>query len=393
MITVVAALAAGAFAAFVLTAVVRRYALHHEMLDLPNHRSSHAVATPRGGGAAIAVVVLIGTAVLGVTRTIEPRTAIALAAGGSLIAGVGWLEDRYGVAATLRFAIHIAAAALATYCLGGLPSLDFGVAAVPLGLLGHLVALLWIAWGTNLFNFMDGIDGIAAGEALCVGIAGAFLLGLTGATGLATVSLLVGAACCGFLFWNWAPAKIFMGDVGSGLLGFVLAALGIAAANEGAVALPVWILLLGVFVFDATATLIRRIVRRDRWFEAHRCHAYQRAILAGAHHAEVTIVVIALDIVLALLALSAVLSPPLIPTALTIALALLLTLYLAVEARLPMVWSDILLSSRPTAHTGASSPDRPPAPTPTPPAPPPRSAPAARPRSRPGHDGSPSSPS
>jgi Fuc2NAc and GlcNAc transferase len=213
----------------------------------------------------------------------------------------------------MRATVHVLAAGWAVWCLGGLPSLDLGVAVVPLGMGGNLLAVVGLVWLINLYNFMDGIDGLAAGEAVGVGLVGGVLLAAAGATGLSLVALALAAAAGGFLVFNWPPAKIFMGDVGSGLLGYAFGVLAMASERAGAVPLVVWMILLAVFIVDATATLIRRVVNGERWFEAHRSHAYQRAVQAGYSHHAVTVAVMGLNGLLAVAATGAWLIPVLFP--------------------------------------------------------------------------------
>ncbi len=336
MIWTAGILVVGLLATWALTGGVRRYALDHLLLDVPNHRSSHALPMPRGGGASIAAVTLTGIVLLSGRGPLPVRTALALAGGGALVALVGWLDDRRGVPAGIRLIVHLVAAIWAVYLLDGFPALELGIASVSLGAAGSVVAILWIAWGTNLYNFMDGIDGIAASEAVTVGLVGAALLALAGAPDLAALSLLIGAAAGGFLIWNWAPAKIFMGDIGSGLLGFLFFTLAIASARRGAVPIAAWLLLLGAFIFDASITLLRRMARGERWYDAHRSHAYQRAVQSGASHAQVTKGLIALNVALSALAFGVVLEPRLTPVLLTLGVGLLAWVYYAIEVRSPM---------------------------------------------------------
>ena len=330
------AAAGAAAAAWALTWALRHYALARDVLDHPNERSSHAVPTPRGGGLAIVLVAVVFEAWLGVTGRLEPGAALALAGGGLAVAAVGWWDDHGGVRASARAAVHFAAAAWALYWLGGLPGLAVGAGSVPLGVAGAVLAAVGIVWSTNLYNFMDGIDGIAGAEAVTCGLAGALLLLAVGERGLAAAALAVAAASAGFLAWNWAPARIFMGDVGSYFLGFTFAVLAVASERAGAVQLLAWMILLGVFVFDATATLVRRARRGETWHQAHRSHAYQRAARGAGGHARVSGAVVAVNLALASLASLGTFRPPWLLPAVGAGLLLLAALYLAVERRWPM---------------------------------------------------------
>jgi Fuc2NAc and GlcNAc transferase len=210
------------------------------------------------------------------------------------------------------------------------------VVRLELGVAGTILGAVGIAWLTNLYNFMDGIDGIAGGEALAAGTAGGALLMAAGAPGLGAAALLLAAASAGFLAWNWPPAKIFMGDVGSGFLGFAFCVLAVLSERSGAVPLAVWMMLLGVFVFDATATLLRRVLNGEHFFEAHRRHAYQRAVQSGLSHGRVSGGVLAVNLALAGAAAVACSQRPLILPIAAVSLAALLALYLWVERRKPM---------------------------------------------------------
>jgi Fuc2NAc and GlcNAc transferase len=158
------------------------------------------------------------------------------------------------------------------------------------------VPFIGLIWLTNLFNFMDGIDGLAGTEAVCVSGFGAVLLLLNGFPSYARLSLALAAASLGFLVWNWPPAKIFMGDVGSGFLGFTLGVLALFSSKPGPELIWPWLILLAAFLVDATLTLLRRVFSHARWHEAHRSHAYQHAAQATGSHAKVTLAVAAINL-------------------------------------------------------------------------------------------------
>jgi len=322
-------------ASLAMTGVVRRYALSRGLLDRPNERSLHSVATPRGGGLAIVLVVLTGIVVMAFRGALPIATAVALAGGGALVAGVGFLDDRRGMPARVRFGIHLLAAAWAVWWLGGMTELTIGASRALVGWAGTLLALATIVWATNFYNFMDGIDGLAAGEAVTVGVAGALLVGHSSSP-LAGLAILIAGASAGFLVWNWPPARIFMGDVGSGFLGFMFAALALASENAGDLPALVWLILLGVFFADATITLVRRMLRGDRWYHAHRTHAYQRIVESGWPHRRVTLLVLLLNTALAGLAWGAISEPRRLPLQVFVASIGLGLLYWLVERRRPM---------------------------------------------------------
>ncbi len=331
IVTVVAAVVC----AWLGTGLVRGYALRRSLLDVPNHRSSHTVPTPRGGGLAIVVVVMVATALQYLHGEINSRIAVVVTVGGGLIALVGWVDDRHGVQAAARALAHFTAAIIAVYFIGTPDSIVFGNRTLALGPIYQVLAVFGIVWLTNLFNFMDGIDGIAAGEATAVAAAGGVLLLAAGERGTATLAMMVGGASLGFLFWNWPPAKIFMGDVGSGFLGFVLAVIALASSSSEAVFLEIWLLLLGVFVFDATVTLVRRL-GRERFYEAHRRHAYQRAVQSGFSHAQVALCVLLMNVALAAIGALAWYYPHRTPGLVVFAIVLLVGPYIYIERRFPM---------------------------------------------------------
>jgi len=274
-----------AFAAVAIgTGIVRRYSLRNEVLDVPNARSSHTVPTPRGGGLSIAIAAVAIEVMLAASGGLPVDIALALAGGGLLVSVTGWIDDHRELAAGWRAVVQFAAAFWALYWLGGFPTLDVGVVTLRLGWLGIPLAALGIVWLTNLYNFMDGTDAFAGVQGLCGGLAGAAVLFAGGAPGLGTVSLTLAAASAGFLVWNWPPARIFMGDVGSYLLGFSFAVLALAGEHAGAYPAFGWSILLGVFVWDATFTLARRVLRGEKWYSAHRAHAYQRIVQLGWSH-------------------------------------------------------------------------------------------------------------
>jgi glycosyltransferase WbpL len=331
LITLVAALGVSWWG----TGLVCRFALARSLLDMPNERSSHSIPTPRGGGVAIVVVVLAGILVGVAAGWIRNTTALALVPAGAAVALVSWLEDRYGVRQSIRFVVHLAAAGWVVYCFGLVETYQAG-GALRLGFLGSILSVLGIVWITNLFNFMDGIDGLAAGEALTVGLAAMLLCWRSKDLEAAWLASLVAMATAGFLPWNWSPARIFLGDVGSVFLGFILASLGVLTSQRGDLPVLGWLVLLGVFFMDATITLLRRLLRGERWFVAHRSHAYQRAVLAGHAHAQVSGSLMGVNVVLALLVWWAVSRPDWAWTAYGGALILLLVLYWRVDRVLPM---------------------------------------------------------
>jgi Fuc2NAc and GlcNAc transferase len=283
--------------AWFATGFVRRYALRNAILDIPNVRSSHAAPTPRGGGLAIVAVFMGAIVLLACAGLLRLNVALVLIGAGGAVAATGYLDDRKTLPAGIRICVHILAAIVAVGLIGGIAEETLRRLGLHGIWAGCLLALVALTWSTNLFNFMDGIDGIAGSEAVFIAGAGALLNWRYGGDGgLTAAMLLLAAATLGFLVWNWPPAKIFMGDVGSGFLGFTLAVLGLAASRHGAIPIEIWAILSGIFLVDATVTLLTRMIRRERWFEAHRLHAYQNLASRWRGHLPVTVWVIIINV-------------------------------------------------------------------------------------------------
>ena len=291
VLTALLAVVATFVTAALLTGWARRYAIKKSLLDIPNDRSSHRVPTVRGGGISIVVCTLLGGLALWGFGLLSASFVMAWL-GGLLVAWIGWRDDHAHVSPGWRALCHFVAATWAVAWLGGMPTLVVGEMTIDWGWAGSLLSIIAIVWLINLFNFMDGIDGIAGSEGVFVAVAGGIFLWLGGASGLALLSFLMAAACAGFLVWNWPPAKIFMGDVGSGVLGFFVALLALAGEKVAAVPAAIWIILCGVFVCDATFTLLRRVVNGEQWYSAHRSHAYQRMVQMGRSHLSVTVAIL-----------------------------------------------------------------------------------------------------
>lgn len=282
---------------FLLTAGLRRYALVKSIIDIPNSRSSHSLPTPRGGGVAIVCTFMCSIAILCWLNGISIANATALLGAGILIAIIGFLDDHGHIAARWRLLGHFFASLWAIAWLGGMPIVRVFGLDVDLGWIGNIFALFYLVWLLNLYNFMDGIDGIASIEAVCVCVGACILYCLTDKSNLIVVPVILALAVLGFLFWNFPPAKIFMGDAGSGFLGIILGILSLQAAWISPQLFWGWLILLGVFIVDATFTLSRRIIRRDKVYEAHRSHAYQYASRVYGRHLPVTLSVLVINFI------------------------------------------------------------------------------------------------
>jgi UDP-N-acetylmuramyl pentapeptide phosphotransferase/UDP-N-acetylglucosamine-1-phosphate transferase len=295
-------------AAWGATALALRFLHERAILDHPNQRSSHQRPTPRGGGIAVVPVVLLAWIVFGVAFSANSLHWIVVAAA-AFLAIVSWLDDIYDLSAAPRFASHIVAVAIVLALLPANRLVFQGV--LPLALDRLAAGLLWV-WFVNLYNFMDGIDGITGVETASIGAglaAVALLGGGLAAAGmpLAPLGLALAAAALGFLRWNWHPAQIFLGDVGSVPLGFLTGWLLIAAAADGAWAAA--LILPAYYLADATTTLARRAARLEPVWRAHREHAYQQAVAAGQSHGAVSAAIGSLNLALIALAVAAGYAP------------------------------------------------------------------------------------
>lgn len=260
--------------AWSLTGLYRRAMISYGRLEPPSDRGMHSVPVPSGAGAAIVAAALV---LWPLWQGGAARADLLLLATLAALALVSWLDDRRGLSPAPRLAAHAISVALLLVSLGPdqrvLPELPLLAERLALG-------LAWL-WFINLFNFMDGIDGLAGAEALAVAAGYALVVAVAGLdTPLAALASIIAAATAGYLFWNWHPAKVFMGDTGSIALGFLLGwlmiDLGLRGLWAAAIILPLY------FVADATLTLAKRIARGEKPWRPHRQHAYQRAVLGGA---------------------------------------------------------------------------------------------------------------
>ncbi|HEX3246936.1 MAG TPA: glycosyltransferase family 4 protein [Chloroflexota bacterium] len=299
---------------YIAVIYAKRWALAHDIMDVPNARSSHSQPMPRAGGIGI---VLTFSAALITISVIEGGGAVparALLGGGLAVAIVGLVDDLRHLPPWIRFSVHLLAAS-AVVLLGvridtiSLP--PFG--SLSLGFLGAVLSVIWIVAVTNIYNFMDGIDGIAAGVAVLGGAGLAIIGAIRGELALVLLACALAGSALGFLAHNFPPASVFMGDVGSGFLGFVLAGLTLLAGSGSPTSFPDVAagLVIAPFLLDGTLTLARRVARRERWYEAHRSHYYQRLVILGYSHRSVSLLYYGLTILAVLGAVAYVIFPEL----------------------------------------------------------------------------------
>ena len=280
------------FTSVFLTYFIRTYALKKSLLAIPSERSSHTTPTPHGGGIAIAVTWFLGLFYLFTCKEIEASLFYALMCG-SLLSIVSYLDDLYELSPKLRLFVQAVVSIAGLYALGGLTKIDFGFWVLANPFITNILAFFGVIWFINLYNFLDGIDGYAASEAIFLALAAlSFFSG--------EYFLVLVASVAGFLVWNWHKAKIFMGDVGSTLLGYNVAIFAIYSQNNGA-SILIWLILFGLFWFDATLTLVRRYRNGENLSGAHKKHAYQRLTQSGWSHDKVVLFSIGINVVLFIL--------------------------------------------------------------------------------------------
>jgi Fuc2NAc and GlcNAc transferase len=298
---------------FFATSLLKRLAIRHSWLDEPNQRSSHSTPTPKSGGVGFGFAICMtwigwGPFIAGTVSLTDPTISalisllsqmenymLALISATVVIAMVGLVDDRVHLSPRLRLVFHFLCSALVLFHLPAMPVLT-GLSFLPDALL-FIVIVIAMVWFINLFNFMDGIDGIAVIEALSILLGMTLLVGMFGRNQLETLSVVlpVIAALVAFLWWNWAPAKIFMGDAGSGFLGLLLPGLMLLVSWVSEISLLSIIILSGVFVMDATVTLLRRFLSKQQVSQAHRSHTYQILSRRWQSHSRVSLAVAAIN--------------------------------------------------------------------------------------------------
>lgn len=280
---------------------LRRYAERQRVLiDIPNERSSHSQPKPRGGGIMIVLITLIGVLGLLLIGPARSMSLLTFLICGGIIAFVGWIDDMRSLSTTLRLAIQVLCALVSILGIGYFDKLTVGNSAFSLGLVGIPFTIVWIVGLTNAYNFMDGIDGIAGGQAVVGGLAWLGFGLIQQVPIVSIIGLLIASSSLGFLWHNWQPSRIIMGDVGATFLGYSFAVLPLLFENHTPIlenGLWFSMLVLWAFLADTGITMLRRALRRENIFQAHRSHFYQRLVISGWSHARVS----ALYIVLSLL--------------------------------------------------------------------------------------------
>ena len=271
---------------FFLTYLYKNWAIKQSILDIPNERSSHLMPVPRGGGVAMVISFYIGLLFLYLIGRVDNELFFALLPG-IVLTVMGLMDDLKDLKPIVRFSGQFLCSGVTLYLLGGFDGL-FGINML---WIWSFIALFGIVWFINLFNFMDGSDGYASMEAITIAMVLWYFTRMN-------LLLLLTFSICGFLYWNWPKAKIFMGDSGSTTLGFILVVFGIYFQNKDTLSISIWILITALFWFDATITLIHRILKGERISKAHKNHMYQRAIQSGFSHLKTMLLGFGINILL-----------------------------------------------------------------------------------------------
>lgn len=277
-----------------------QYAIKAQIFDIPNSRSSHSIPTPRGGGVGI-VFTFLTVSFFALIHTASLLEFWGMLVAGLLVSLIGYFDDKGHIEAKWRLIIHFLACFLIIQNVGLLPKIDVFGLSIDITIGGGVLILLGLVWLLNLFNFMDGIDGLAASEVIvCSFVMGTLIWAIdeqSQMSDLISLHFLLGASTLGFLAFNFPSAKIFMGDVGSGFVGVMCGALMLFSFAENSVLLWSWLIIMGVFVTDSTFTLLRRLINRKRVFQAHRDHAFQHAAKKLNSHKLTTVIVIFINLV------------------------------------------------------------------------------------------------
>ena len=281
---------------------LKNYLLQQNIVDTPNERTLHEGTIPRGGGLVI-VLFLILAGSLSIMLFPLKKVVMILLISVFAWSLLSWMDDKMDLSSITRFCNQIVIALFIVFALSPISEVVItGSITVQFGKVAYLLTVLWIVWMANLYNFMDGMDGLAASQAIIAGITLSIWFYQAEAVAISLMCIVLSASAYGFLLWNWSPAKIFLGDVGSITLGGLFASLAIVGVNYFDMSFASFVILFSVFIFDATITLIRRALNKEKLWQAHRSHFYQRAAQSGFEHQHIVMIMILLMIMMSVLA-------------------------------------------------------------------------------------------
>ena len=286
------------FISSLVTGLIRRFSINNKLYDIPNMRSSHDIPKPKGGGVSIVIILLATIFVLTLLRMIDPSFSLSMLIGLSIVAVTGLIDDFRNLPILIRAILYVFASVLSIYLIGGMSYLSIDNYSINLGYISFALSIIFVVWLTNLYNFMDGTDGFAAIQTICVAIFCGSLLYSTADTSYVIILFCLASSTIGFLYWNWSPAKIFMGDVGSCTIGFLFGMLSIYMQKAEIMSISIWLILLAPFIGDSTFTLLKRMINREKWYKAHNSHAYQKLYKLGWSHSKLAIGLLILNILI-----------------------------------------------------------------------------------------------
>ena len=272
------------------------------MVDIPNRRSLHYTPTPKGGGVVFAIILSVTLFVLSLFRPEQLSLFLVVAIAVTPISYLGWLDDRYDISPSVRLTVQFVIASIIIYLVGPFNVIQPEFMAIEIELVLVVMSLLWLVWMINLFNFMDGIDGIVTGQTIIAAVTLNFWFIYYGDIEFGFIYLIVISTGLGFLVWNWSPARIFLGDVGSTSLGMFFGLCAMVGVNQYHIPMGAFVLLFGVFMGDATFTLLRRLLKGENLTQAHRSHLYQRLVEMGYSHGQVSAGVLIVCLFMAVMA-------------------------------------------------------------------------------------------
>jgi len=254
------------------------------LIDTPNERSSHTSPTSKGGGISIILLTLITVIFLYLEKTIDTSFGMSLILGSAIIAITGFLDDLYNLSIIRRIILYSLSIFMAIIFLMPETHLVIGNMKIEMSIFAYLFYAIYIFWLLNLFNFMDGMDGYAGVQTISTALFTWLVLCNRIETNEHLILLVILFSTLGFMMWNWSPAKIFMGDVGSCTLGFMFALFSVYTSSQNYLSISIWLILLSPFIGDASFTLIKKIINGGKWYQAHNNHAYQKLYQIGFNH-------------------------------------------------------------------------------------------------------------
>lgn len=277
---------------------VREFSIRKKILDIPNNRSSHSLPTPKGGGLSIVIIMIVTIILLSCEDLIAIDITMAMIIGLIIVSLTGLVDDLINLSVWKRVLAYLTSISISLYFVGGLDDISINNYSVHLSYAGYLASLFFLFWLVNLYNFMDGTDGFAAIQTISVSLFICYLLFMLNDMPLFILFFCLIVSTTVFLFWNWFPAKIFMGDVGSCSIGFLFGLFAVYTASRDLISLSVWVILLSPFIGDATFTLLKRILKKEQWYKAHNSHAYQKIYQSGYKHNELAFSLLVLNIII-----------------------------------------------------------------------------------------------